>query len=88
MVSEQLDAVSSRHDIIVDGPFSTNPVLLAILAQLRPSQRVLASNLRDGTTAGAACLAIIDNGVLPRIALKLMQLLMREDEADAILSCT
>ncbi len=72
MVSEQLDAVSSRHDIIVDGPFSTNPVLLAILAQLRPSQRVLASNLRDGTTAGAACLALIDNGVLPRIALKLM----------------
>ena len=72
MVSEQLDAVSSRHDIIVDGPFATNPVLLAVLAQLRPAQRVLASELRDGTTAGAACLALTDDGKLPRIALKLV----------------
>ena len=29
MVSEQLDAITSKDDIIVDGPFSQNPVLLA-----------------------------------------------------------
>jgi sugar (pentulose or hexulose) kinase len=71
MVSEQLDAISSRDDIIVDGPFSQNPVLLACLAQLRPRQKVLASALRDGTTAGAAALAMIDDGKLPAIGLKL-----------------
>jgi sugar (pentulose or hexulose) kinase len=72
MVSEQLDAVSSRHDIIVDGPFSGNPVLLGILSQLRPAQKILASDLRDGTTAGAACLALIDDGQLPHIGLKVV----------------
>ena len=71
MVSEQLDCITSKDDIIVDGPFSQNPVLLAVLAQLRPGQRVLASDLRDGTTAGAATLALIDDGKLPTIGLKL-----------------
>lgn len=71
MVAEQLDAVSSRHDIIVDGPFSQNAVFLGVLAALRPSQRLFASELRDGTAAGAACLAMMTDGRLPRIALKL-----------------
>ncbi|MFN4143080.1 FGGY-family carbohydrate kinase [Aestuariivirga sp.] len=72
MVSEQLDAIASRDEIIVDGPFSQNRVLLALLAQLRPRQAVKASALRDGTTAGAAALALIaDDGTLPTIALKL-----------------
>ncbi len=71
MVSEQLDAITSKDDIIVDGPFSQNPVLLAVLAQLRPAQKVKASALRDGTTAGAAALAMIDDGKLPTIALKM-----------------
>ena len=71
MVSEQLDAVASRGDIIVDGPFSQNAVLLAVLAQLRPGQRVRASALRDGTTAGAAAIALIEDGRLPSIALRL-----------------
>lgn len=71
MVSEQLDAIASKDDIIVDGPFSQNPVLLAVLAQLRPKQKVFASALRDGTTAGAAALALIDDGKLPNIGLKL-----------------
>ncbi len=73
MVSEQLDAITSKDDIIVDGPFSQNPVLLSLLAQLRPGQKVKASALRDGTTAGAAALALIpaDGGRLPNIALKL-----------------
>lgn len=71
MVSEQLDAVASKNDVIVDGPFSQNPVLLAVLAQLRGGQNVLASDLRDGTTAGAAALALIEDGKLPTIGLKL-----------------
>lgn len=71
MVSEQLDAIASKDDVIVDGPFSQNPVLLAVLAQLRPKQRVKASALRDGTTAGAAALALIEDGKLPTIGLTL-----------------
>jgi sugar (pentulose or hexulose) kinase len=71
MVSEQLDAIASRDDIIVDGPFSQNKVLLSVLAALRPQQTIKASALRDGTTAGAAALALIDGDRLPAIGLKL-----------------
>lgn len=71
MVSEQLDAISSRDDVIVDGPFAQNRVLMAVLAALRPGQRVLASDLRDGTTVGAATLALIEDGRLPTIDLTL-----------------
>ena len=71
MVSESLDALGSKHDIIVDGPFSKNLVFLQVLAQLREGQRVLASDLRDGTTAGAACLALMPDGILPHVPLSL-----------------
>ena len=71
MVSESLAALGSRHDIIVDGPFSKNRVFLQILAQLRAGQKVLASDLRDGTTAGAACLALMPDGILPHVPLSL-----------------
>jgi sugar (pentulose or hexulose) kinase len=67
MVSESLDAVRSSSDIIVDGPFSQNPVFLSILASLRPSQKVKASSLQEGTAAGAACLALMPDGQLPQI---------------------
>jgi sugar (pentulose or hexulose) kinase len=67
MVSESLDAVQSQHDIIVDGPFAENPVFLGILAKLRAGQTLRASLLRDGTAAGAACLALIPDGLLPHI---------------------
>jgi sugar (pentulose or hexulose) kinase len=60
MVSESLDAIQSQHDIIVDGPFAENQVFLQLLASLRPGQKLRASNLRDGTTAGAACLALMN----------------------------
>ena len=73
MVNEQLDAVASSGDIVVDGPFGQNAVLMALLAQLRPEQKVLASDLRDGTTVGAATLALIDDGQLPAIGLSLKQ---------------
>ncbi|MGE3830723.1 MAG: FGGY-family carbohydrate kinase, partial [Parvibaculaceae bacterium] len=72
MVSQSLDAVSSQNDIIVDGPFAKNPVFLAVLAGMRPSQAVLASALRDGTTQGAAVLALMDrDGTIPKLALDL-----------------
>ena len=71
MVSESLDAIGSRHDIIVDGPFSKNMIFLQVLAQLRGGQEVKASDLRDGTTAGAACLALMPDGRLPHIPLSL-----------------
>ncbi len=69
MVAEQLDAVGSRHDIIVDGPFALNGVFTAVLAQLRAGQKVFASQLRDGTSAGAACLGLMGHGKLPRVKL-------------------
>ena len=71
MVSESLDAIGSRYDIIVDGPFSKNLAFLQVLVQLREGQRVLASDLRDGTTAGAACLALMPDGTLPNVPLSL-----------------
>lgn len=71
MVAECLAALGSKHDIIVDGPFSKNLVFLQILAQLRQGQKLLASDLRDGTTAGAACLALMPDGVLPHVPLSL-----------------
>lgn len=72
MVSEQLDAVKSRHDVIVDGPFTQNATFLSILAALRDPQPVLASNLRDGTAAGAAILAFMtETGTIPKVDLAL-----------------
>jgi len=72
MCDQSLDAIGSKARIIIDGPFAENPVFLAILAALRPKQQVFASDLRDGTTAGAAVLALMQgNGRLPQIALTL-----------------
>jgi sugar (pentulose or hexulose) kinase len=64
MMSESLDALNSKHAIIVDGPFSQNQVFLQLLASLRPRQSVYASHLRDGTATGAACLALMPDGLL------------------------
>ena len=75
MVSESLDAISSKGDIIVDGPFSQNEVFLSVLAGLRASQKILASAVRDGTAAGAACLALMPDGILPNIPVALRQIL-------------
>ena len=71
MTAESLDAVGSRSDIIVDGPFSENSCFVRVLARLRPNQRVFTSALREGTMAGAACLALMPGGRLPRVALAL-----------------
>jgi sugar (pentulose or hexulose) kinase len=73
MTNVSLSAIHSKSDIIVDGPFSQNAVYLSALAALRRGQRVLASRLRDGTVAGAACLGLMDNATPPRIAIEMDQ---------------
>jgi sugar (pentulose or hexulose) kinase len=78
MVSMQLDALQSRGDIIVDGPFSQNRVLLGVLAQLRGGQKVYASKLTNGTAAGAAVVALIENNALPEMPLDLDEVLPAE----------
>ena len=55
-------------------------MLLAVLAALRPRQKVKASALRDGTTAGAAALAMIDDGKLPTIAIRMADVKAAEIE--------
>jgi sugar (pentulose or hexulose) kinase len=71
MVSESLDAINSRNDIIIDGPFAQNAVFVALLAQLRAqrSQRILLSEEHEGTTSGAACLALMQDERLPEVPL-------------------
>jgi sugar (pentulose or hexulose) kinase len=79
MVSESLDAMHSHHDVIVDGPFSQNHCFLAVLQALRDTQTIWASEARDGTAAGAACLALMPDGTLPHI-----DIAMRKAEPAAI----
>ncbi len=67
MVSESLDALHSQHDVIVDGPFSQNDCFLSLLQALRPAQVIWGSEARDGTAAGAACLALMPDGTPPHI---------------------
>ena len=74
MVSESLDAIHSHGNVIVDGPFSQNNTFLTVLAALRSGQTVYASEARDGTAAGAACLALMPDGLLPHIDVPLRQI--------------
>ena len=72
MVDRSLAVVKSKGDIIVDGPFAQNPIFLSLLAALRRPQKVLASQLREGTTAGAMALGLMtEAGELPHLALDL-----------------
>lgn len=74
MVSESLEAIHSHGNLIVDGPFSQNNAFLAVLAALRPGQIIYASEARDGTAAGAACLALMPDGMLPHIDIPLRRI--------------
>jgi len=53
-----LGLCGSRGDIIVEGAYSRNPLLLSCLSALRPDQNILVSADSTGTTLGAAMLAI------------------------------
>jgi sugar (pentulose or hexulose) kinase len=78
MVNESLQAIDSRNDVIIDGPFAHNRVFVGLLALLRLSyvsadRRVLVCEIKEGTTAGAACLALMPDGRLPRLPLTLQE---------------
>lgn len=57
MTDLMLDVLSARGPIILDGPFATNDVYVAALANLRPGSPVLPSAETQGTSLGAASLA-------------------------------
>lgn len=72
MSDQSLAAINSAGALIVDGPFAKNETYLAVLAALRPNQPLHASQLRDGTTAGAAILALmVESGTIPSRGLAL-----------------
>ncbi|HEU0221361.1 MAG TPA: hypothetical protein VFR34_03995 [Paracoccaceae bacterium] len=72
MTAELLDAIGSRGEIVVDGPFALNPLFAATLAALLAPQPVATSRLAEGTAAGAAILGLMgEDGTLPRIGLAL-----------------
>ncbi len=57
MLDYQLDLVASSGEIIIGGAFLKNPLICALLAQLRAPQRVLRSADLTGTVLGTAMLA-------------------------------
>lgn len=57
MVDLQLDWLESRQAIHLEGSFSKNPFIPALLAALRPQQPVFTSSEASGTTLGAFYLA-------------------------------
>ena len=60
---QYLASISDRNNAAVAPAFD---------ATLRPGQKILASQLRDGTTAGAMVLALMtETGKLPELALSL-----------------
>ena len=74
MTDQALCAVGATGDIIVDGPFGKNPLYLSVLGALRPVQRVLVSDIVDGTAAGAALLSqMAGNGKIPHVPLDLTE---------------
>jgi sugar (pentulose or hexulose) kinase len=56
MINELLDTLVSRSDIIIDGPFAQNALVAGMIGQLRGTQKILASQLREGTAVGAGIL--------------------------------
>ncbi|MFZ6776058.1 FGGY-family carbohydrate kinase [Undibacterium sp. Ji83W] len=48
-----LEKLGSEGDIIIEGSFTNNPYLAALLASLRPQQNIMLSNDTSGTTYGA-----------------------------------
>lgn len=75
MSAEALDHVGSSGDIVIDGPFARSSLYCAVLAALFPSRTVYASEMRNGTSAGAALLALIgsDEG-LPKCSVDLRRI--------------
>lgn len=60
MLDLELDLLSARGTVFIEGAFLKNPMLCQILAALRPENPVFLSNDSTGTVKGAAALARVD----------------------------
>jgi len=65
MIDYELDLLASTGDVIIEGAWLRNPMLCAVLAQLRPVRKVLLSSDETGTVSGAAQLALGDKIAAP-----------------------
>mgnify|MGYP000536616483 CR=1 FL=1 len=61
MIDYQLDMLGAKGNIFIEGAFLKNPILCAILNQLRPESDVLLSMDSTGTVQGAGYLSDWDN---------------------------
>lgn len=59
MTAEALDALESRSPIVIDGGFARNDLYCSLVAALRPGQKVSSSLAQEGTSVGAALLALM-----------------------------
>lgn len=66
MTDYSLDLIGSSNTLIVDGGLVKTDAYAEVLAELRPSQRVLSSDNPEGSAVGAATLAFEAHGVRPR----------------------
>lgn len=65
MTDLSLDLIRSDNMLVVDGGLARIDLFNAMLAQLRPSQTVLRSNMSEGSATGAAALAFRSIGLSP-----------------------
>lgn len=65
MTDVSLDLIRSDNLLIVDGGLAKIDIYVAMLAQLRPSQRVTRSSMSEGSATGAAALAFGAIGLTP-----------------------
>lgn len=73
MTAIALQAMNTRTSIIVDGPFSTNEVYLNVLSHLLKDCPVCSATDKNGTSKGAAMLALNHDGSLPALDNSLRQ---------------
>ncbi|MEO0550803.1 MAG: FGGY family carbohydrate kinase [Pseudomonadota bacterium] len=57
MVDLKLNLLEAQGDVFIEGAFANNQTLCALVAQLRPDQRVFVSGDKTGTVVGCAQLA-------------------------------
>jgi len=67
MLDTELQLLRSEGDLIIEGAWHRNPLLCAVLAQLRPAQNVMLSGDETGTVNGAAQLALGTERATPQL---------------------
>ncbi len=68
MTALALSRLGTAGRIIVDGPFAANSAYLSILAGLMTSCEIMSCNEPNGTSRGAAMLALMESSELPAIS--------------------